>query len=169
MRMRYKVGDYVVHLAHGMGQIANLEKKQLFGGEARLYYEVVTQKSTVWVPVESATEGTLRSLTAKSELAHYQQILKRKPEALNADRRLRQVELNDRLKQGSFQAICEVVRDLTAHGWRKPLSDADAALLRRISDNLCQEWAAAAGVTVAEANQQVNALMFETKRAHATT
>jgi RNA polymerase-interacting CarD/CdnL/TRCF family regulator len=167
--MRFKIGDYVVHLAHGLGQIVNLEKKHLSGGEARLYYEVVTQKSTVWVPVQTESEGTLRSLTAKSELAHYQQILKRKPEALNADRRLRLAELNERLKQGSFQALCEVVRDLTAHGWRKPLSDSDAALLRRISDNLCQEWAAAAGVTVVEASQLITALMFETKRAYATT
>lgn len=164
--MRFKVGDLVVHLACGVGHVANLEKKQLFGGEARLYYEVATQKGTVWVPVDTDAEATLRLLTSKSDLSLSQQILTRKPVALNKDHRSRQIELNERLKHGSFQAVCELVRDLTAHGWRKPLSDADAALLRRIHDNLCQEWAVAAGITVGEAHKQVNALLSESKHAH---
>ena len=166
--MRFKVGDLVVHLAHGMGHIANLEKKQLFGGEARLYYEVVTQKNTVWVPVDTNAEATLRALTPNSDLGLYQQVLIHKPEMLSQDHRLRQIELNERLKHGSFRTTCEVVRDLTAHGWHKPLSDAGAALLRRTRDNLCQEWAVAAGITVVEANKQVNALLLESKQAHQT-
>ena len=166
--MRFQVGDVVVHLAHGLGRIVNLEKKQLSGAEARLYYEVATQKSTVWVPVESGAEGTLRSLTPKSALNRYQQVLKLKPETLIKDHRLRQIGLNERLKNGAFQALCEVVRDLTAQSWRKPLSDADAALLRRAHDNLCQEWAAAAGLTIIEANQQISALLLESKQAHQT-
>lgn len=164
--MRFQVGDVVVHLAHGLGRIVNLEKKQLSGAEARLYYEVATQKSTVWVPVEASPGGTLRSLTPKSDLSRYQQILKLKPQTLIKDHRLRQIGLHERLKNGAFQALCEVVRDLTAHSWRKPLSDADASLLRRAYDNLCQEWAAAAGVTMVEANQQINALLLESKQAH---
>jgi CarD family transcriptional regulator len=167
--MRFKVGDLVVHLAHGMGHVVSLEKKQLFGGEARLYYEVATQRNTVvWVPVETDIAATLRSVTTKSDLGLYQQVLIRKPETLNKDHRLRQIELIERLKHGSFQTICETVRDLTAHGWHKPLSDAGAALLRRTRDNLCQEWAVAAGVTVVEANKQVNALLLESKQAHLT-
>jgi RNA polymerase-interacting CarD/CdnL/TRCF family regulator len=93
-------------------------------------------------------------------------VLRLKPAALNKDHRMRQAELNERLKQGSFRSMCEVVRDLTAHGWRKPLSDADAALLRRIHDNLCQEWAMAAGVTVAEVDQQISQLLLEAKHAY---
>ena len=164
--MRFKIGDSVVHLAHGLGQIVNLEEKRLFGADARLYYEVVTQKNTVWVPVDSQAGSTLRSITAKSELNLFEQIFRRKPEPLNKDHRMRQAELNERLKPGSFQALCEVVRDLTAHGWRKPLSDADAALLRRIHDNLCQEWAMAAGLTVAEVDQQISRLLLEAKHVH---
>jgi RNA polymerase-interacting CarD/CdnL/TRCF family regulator len=164
--MRYKIGDSVVHLAHGLGQIVNLEEKRLFGAEARLYYEVVTQKNTVWVPVESQAGSTLRSITSKSDLGDFERVLKLKPEPLNKDHRMRQSELNERLKRGSFQALCEVVRDLTAHGWRKPLSDADAALLRRIYENLCQEWAMAAGLAVTEVDQQISRLLLEAKHAH---
>lgn len=167
--MQFKIGDLVVHLAHGLGQVVNLQEKQLFGAQARLYYEVVTQKSTVWVPVESQTVSTLRAITPRSDLELFEKVLRLKPVSLNKDHRQRQAELNERLKRGSFQALCEVVRDLTAHGWRKPLSDADAALLRRIHDNLCQEWAMAAGKTVAEVDQQINMLLLEARHVHQTT
>ena len=163
---QFKVGDYVVHFSYGPGQIVNLEKKQLFGGEARLYYELMTPKNAVWVPVEAASKPTLRSLTSKSELNAYRQILKSKPATLNKEHRVRHLELTDRLKNGSFQVLCEVVRDLTAHGWSKPLSDVDAALLRRVYDNVCQEWSITSNITIVEANKYINALLFEAKQAH---
>ena len=138
----------------------------MFAGEAKLYYEVVTAKNTVWVPVTSATPATLRPLTHKSDLAQYAKILQGKPAPLNEDRRIRQTDLNDRLKPGSFAAMCEVVRDLTALNWRKPLREADAVLLRRVYDNLSHEWALSAGVTVFAAGQQIDALIGESKQAY---
>lgn len=164
--MRFKIGDLVIHLAHGLGQIVSLEEKRLFGAETRLYYEVVTQKNTVWVPVETQAASTLRSITSKSDLDLCEQVMRLKPEPLNKDQRLRQAELKERLKGGSLQVLCEVVRDLTAHGWRKPLSNTDADLLHRIHDNLCQEWGASAGLTVDEVNRQINTLLLEAKHAH---
>ena len=110
--MQFKVGDYVVHFSYGPGQVVNLEKKQLFGGEARLYYEIMTPKNAVWVPVETDAKATLRSVTSKSDLSTYRQILKSKPATLNKEHRVRHLELTDRLKYGSFQVLCEVVRDL---------------------------------------------------------
>lgn len=164
--MRFNIGDWVVHLAHGLGQIVNLQEKRLSGAEARLYYEVVTQTNTVWVPVETQAESTLRSITPKSDLDLCEQLLKLRPEPLNRDYRMRQADLNARVKRGSFQVLCEVVRDLTAYSWRRPLSDADAALLRRIHDNVCHEWAASAGLTVAEVNHQINTMLLEARQAH---
>lgn len=164
--MQFKVGDFVVHSAYGLGQVVTLQKKQLSEGEARLYYEVATQKNNVWVPVDSAATGTLRALTTKADLNRFKEVLRAKPQPLNVDRRVRQTEINERLKRGSFQTICEVVRDLTALGWRKPLGEADSALLRRATDTLCQEWAAAANSTVLVAQQQISALIAESKQAY---
>ncbi|MBI5054738.1 MAG: hypothetical protein HZB52_15940 [Chloroflexi bacterium] len=58
------------------------------------------------------------------------------------------------------------MRDLTAHGWSKPLSDVDAALLRRVYDNVCQEWSITANITIVEANKYIGALLSEAKQAH---
>jgi len=162
--MQFNVGDVVVHPAHGVGRIVKLEEKRLFGAEARLYYELSTAKSTVWVPVEGNLTAALRPVTSKNALAHYRNLLKSRSAALDKDHRQRNLELNARLKDGSFQAVCAVIRDLTAHGWKTPLNDGDAALLRKTRENCYQEWAAAAGVQVTQASQEIEALLAEARQ-----
>ena len=164
--MLLQVGDFVVHPAHGVGHVVRLEEKQFAGAEARLYYEVATlQKSTVWVPVEVGASIGLRPLTAKGDLVQYRGLLRSRPGLLNQDHRQRRLELAGRLKQGSFRIVCEVVRDLAARGWRKPLSEADNAVYRKVRENLYQEWATAEGVSITEAAQEVESLLRESRQA----
>jgi RNA polymerase-interacting CarD/CdnL/TRCF family regulator len=165
--MRFKAGDQVVHVAYGVGQVVRLSEKQFSGQEARLYYEVTTQKGTVWVPVDTqAATPSLRRLTALSELARYRSLLTSRPTALDPDRKKRHLHLVERLKQGSFQALCESVRDVTALGWKKPLSEGDSAWLRKAREDLCQEWAKAAGITASEASREIEALLEEARQNH---
>lgn len=163
--MEFKVGDFVVHPAHGLGRIVGLEEKRLFG-EERLYYELTTPKSTVWIPVKVDAASGIRPMTAKADLARYRSILKSRPDPLNPDHRQRHLEIAERMKRGSFRVMCEVVRDLTARGWRKPLSDADAVSLRKARESVIQEWAASEGVPVVEATQEIDALLLEARRKH---
>lgn len=164
--MQFKVGDVVIHPSHGLGHIIGLEEKRLLGKEARLYYEVTIQQSTVWVLVEVHEVPALRPLTARGDLARYRSLLRSLPAPLNQDHRKRRLELTERLKQGSFQVVCEVVRDLTARGWRKPLGETDSTSLRRAREKLCQEWAASDGVSIAEATQEVESLLLESRQAY---
>jgi len=165
--MQFKVGDAVVHPVYGVGQIIRLDTKRFTGTEARQYYEVSTQKTTVWVPVETHEAIGLRRLTNKPDLAAYRTLLTSHPVSLDKDHSRRRLELAERMKQGSFQALCEMVRDLTARGWHKPLGAADAVSLRKAHDLLCQEWAASKGESIPEAAQEVERLLSEAKRSHA--
>ena len=126
--------------------------------------EVASQIATVWVPAETFEASGLRRLTTKVDLSVYRDLLKGRPLSLDKDHARRRLELIERMKQGSFKALCELVRDLTARGWSKPLGGADAASLRKAHDHLCQEWAAAEGVPLAEATQEVDAFLLEAKK-----
>lgn len=161
----FKVGDMVVHPSHGVGKIAKLESKQL-AGSARLYYEVITQKSTVWVPVDAGTVLGMRPLTSKHDLTRFRRILKNRPAHLDDDHRKRRLDIADRLKDGSLEAVCELVRDLSARGWRKPLNESDTATLRKAREKLFQEWAAADGVPVADAIRDVEHVLSEAREEH---
>ncbi len=161
----FNVGDWVVHPLHGVGQVKGLERKQV-AQETLLYYEIAILKGTLWVAVEAPLAERLRGVTTKGDLPRYRSVLKSSPTLLDKDYHQRRGELQERLRQGTFQSKCEVVRDLTAYGWPRPLSEVDAALLRRARESLCQEWAAAEAVTMLEATQEVEALLREARQTH---
>ncbi|HEY4690395.1 MAG TPA: CarD family transcriptional regulator [Anaerolineae bacterium] len=164
--MQFKAGDDVVHPAHGVGHIVRLEERQLAEAELRWYYVMTTEKGTVWVPVHSAGSIGLRTVTAKQELDQYRHLLKSRPTPLERDHKKRRLEVNTRLKQGSFRVLCEVVRDLTAFGWHGRIGEGDAAFLTKLRDNLRREWAAAAGLSMPEADQEVDSLLLAGREAH---
>ena len=164
--MPFQIDDRVVYPACGVGRIAALVTKRFFEAEARQYYEVTIEKSTVWVPVDAGTTSGLRLLTSKEELARYRGVLRSRPVPLTLDPRQRRLDLLSQLRAGSLQNLCEIVRDLTARSWRKVLGEADKAALRRARDGLCQEWAAVDGVSVVQATEEVDALLREGRQAY---
>ncbi len=163
--MLFKVDECVVYPAVGVARIVGLVTKRFFAAELLEYYEVVNERSTVWVAVNEASAKGLRRLTRKDELAHYRDVLRGRPGVMNDDSRQRQADFRGRLRRGTLQDLCEIVRDLSARGWSKPLGEYDAAGLRQGRDGLCQEWAAADGVSLAEATAEVNLLLLVARQA----
>lgn len=157
--------EWVVHPQHGVGRVVRLEERRFGAGPRQLYYEIAIHGGTVWVPVSGGPRG-LRRLTARRELPRYRSVLKSRPSPLADDHRDRQADLLKRLKACTFRARCEVVRDLSGARWHKPLSEGTLLLLRTTLQEVCAEWAAAAGVTLVEATEEVDALLLEGRRAH---
>ena len=141
------------------------EVREFDPGTAQRYYVIAISKGTMWVPVEGPPSG-LRKLTAKGELEKYRGILRGRPKPLATDSRQRQLTLVGKLKDGSFQTRCEVVRDLTAHCWHKSLNESSSVLLRSAHDVLCAEWAVAEGLSVLEASQEVESLLLEGRKTY---
>ena len=160
--MQLKIGDLVVHPAFGMGHIVELEEKQFYQEGLHPYYKITRHKQSMWVRVEAQ----LRPVTPRSELAHYRDVLKSPPVPLNTNQQQRQWDLVSRLKQGSFQGVCEVMRDLTAWGWQKPLDQADTTTLQKTRDSLSEEWATAAGISPTEASQEIDSWLLTTRSAY---
>jgi RNA polymerase-interacting CarD/CdnL/TRCF family regulator len=165
LTMTFKVGDRIIHPRHGLGQVTKLAVKQFVEGEKRPFYEISFPGSTLWVPLNLTTSG-IRKLSAKTEIASCRQVLRAPAEPLKDDFRLRRMELNDHLKEGTLTARCEVVRDLTAYGRRKPLNGSIAAFLQTALDVLCQEWAAVEKITPEEAATEIQSLIEKGKQAN---
>ena len=163
--MDLQVGDSVVHPIHGVGHIVHVGKKQFIGTETRLYYQVVTDNTTLWIPAESFDKIGMRQLPTKRDLARYRELLKTAPVSFNTNHSKRRIELAERIKLGSFQSLCEIVRDLAAHGWIKPLTNADATSFNRAHARLSREWAAADNISVEQAGNEIDALLSHAKKA----
>ena len=161
--MQFKVGDTVVHPSYGVGQIVEIEEKQL-SAEAgpSLYYRGTFSaypNTNVWTLVETDEGVGLRSVTTKRDLEQYRKTLKSRPVVKNDSSPQQHASLNRRLRQGSFKTMCEVARDLTIASWQKPLGTMDSAVLKKTLESLLQEWAVAAGISVDEATEEVKALL----------
>lgn len=166
--MQFKIGDRVVHPAYGVGHIVNIEEKRLSEekGSQLCYKITLIPQHKVWVPVEMEQVIGLRLVTANSELDGYRHLIKSRPVPLPKNHYHRHWALIRRLKLGTFQVICEVVRDLTAWGWRKPLGPSDTATLHKTRENLYREWAIAAGVSNPEAIKEIDMLLQATHQAY---
>jgi CarD family transcriptional regulator len=156
---QFKVGDLIVHPYYGVGQVVEIAQNQFSEQELCLYYKITLPKRVIWIPVEAPGSLGLRLVTAKRELDQYRNLLRSPAFTLPKNHHQRHLELDKRLKEGSFQALCEVVRDLTASSGQKNLGSKDAATLRKTRESLCEEWAAAAGLSVAEALKEVGGLL----------
>jgi len=162
--MKFDIGDKVVHPQHGVGYVASLEEKQFEPNAPRMYYVISIPDTTLWVPVDSPTSG-LRKLSVRSELDQCRQVLQSAPVALKPDRGL-QASLSGQINQGTIIAQCEVVRDLTAYGWRKPLFGPIADFQRMILNVLCQEWAVVEDLLPTEASYEIGILLKKGRAAH---
>jgi len=163
--MQFNAGDVVIHPVYGMGHITAIEEKQFSEIEACLYYQIAFPRSNIWVPIEAQEAIGLRLVTAKGDLDKYRDLIKSRPVLLSGDLPKRHIELASRLKEGSFQTMCEVVRDLTATGWQKPLGPTTKSILRKTQERLYQEWAMAADVSIAEATKEIGTLLQATQEA----
>lgn len=162
--MQFKVDDYVVHPIYGLGQIVEIEEREFSDEGTCLYYKISLPRRTVWIPVDAEESIGLRLATAKRELNKYRTVLQSRPDPLPQNHQQRHLELVKRLKEGSFRMVCEVVRDLTAWSQRRQLGQKDATTLQKTREGLYQEWATAAGVSVAEASQEIESLLQTTQQ-----
>jgi len=157
--MSFHINDRVVYPAFGIGRVVGVVTKSFFDADSQPYYEVLGERSTVWVQVADGSARGLRRLTRPDELARYRQVVSGQPVALNQDHHQRQLDLKGQMKLGTMQGLCEMVRDLSARSWIKPLNEMDARSLRLSREAVCQEWAAVEGVPLPEAMAEVTLLL----------
>jgi len=158
--MTFQVGDKVVHWAYGLGEVIQLDEKRL-AGKTTLYYVVKVKDLTLWVPVEEADTRKLRLPTAETEFEGLFNILRGEGEVLSEDRMERRGQLTERLREGSLESICQLIRDLNSFGYKKKLNESDSQILERACKMLLDEWHLSLAIPVPEAQRELDRLLEE--------
>jgi RNA polymerase-interacting CarD/CdnL/TRCF family regulator len=158
--MSFYKGDMVMHWAHGIGQIVNLEERALSGAKA-VYYVVQVRDMTVWVPADSKVESRLRPPTPKSRFERLLAILSSPSEPLPEDRLERKTRLLELLQDGRPESLCQVLRDLSAYQKHlgKPMNDNDQMVLKQARNTLLGEWGFVLSITHAQAEHELFRLL----------
>ncbi len=144
-RHSFKAGDMAVHPAHGVGEVEQIEERELGGRKTACY--VIKIRDTglkVMVPTEAAARVGLRPVMKKKEAQKILDILRAPEVAVDVqpwNRRFR--AYTEMLKSGLPTEIAKVLRDMYRLKFDKDLSFGERRLLDQARSLLVQELALA--------------------------
>ena len=135
----FEIGEYVVCPGHGVGQITDIEDREL-GGATKYFYiiRVLANGMTVMVPTDSETG--VRELVAGEQVSQVYELLQNhdvKVDNSTWNRRYR--EYMSKIKTGSLTEIADVLRALFLLRSRKNLSFGEKKMLDQCRDLIAQE------------------------------
>lgn len=156
--MGFQIGDKVIHMTYGLGEIALIEEKIVLGHLTKCYVVQISDL-TIWVPINDQGQSSLRLPTPPIEFEKLFAILTSPGEKLQEDRMLRKNQLMEQLRDGQLASICRVVRDLTHFQRRTKLNDQERSILERAIKSLLAEWTYSLGTTINQAHQAMERML----------
>ena len=152
----FNVGEYAVCPGHGVGQIVDIEERDLGGAIAKFYIlKIISNGMTVMVPTNS--QDGIRGLVSEDEINEVYNLLKDHDVEIDNstwNRRYREYML--KIKTGSLKEIAEVLRALFLLKQKKSLSFGEKKMLDQCRDLIAQEIALAEGEERSIVNNKIN-------------
>lgn len=156
--MGFQIGDWVVHCVYGLGQTLAIEERAN-NNKTALYYMIQLKDLTIWVPADENLSSRLRFPVSAAELRRALAVLSDPAERLPDDRRQRNLQLLETLKDGSVESLCRTLRNLTAHRRHRAWSEYDGALMNRVHKALIEEWSFVLSLAPLDAESELQRLL----------
>lgn len=152
----FKVGDKVVHPAHGAGIVTAIEMVDVLD-EFNRYYVInpIASDMKLMVPVRMAEEIGLRPAVKLRDALKALDFLGEQPSSLPGDYKERQALIEERLRNADLVTVVKIVRDLSWLQWEDRLTAKDITLLGRARQLLVGELAVAANMGLEEAERKL--------------
>lgn len=141
----YELGSYVVCPGHGVGQITNIEQKQL-GEATKSFYivKIISNGMTIMVPTDN--EEGIRELVKESEVLEVFELLQNHDVKVdNSTWNRRHREYMTKVKTGSLLEIADVLRSLFLLKTTKKLSFGERKMLDQCKELIVKEIAITTG------------------------
>jgi len=153
----YPIGSKVVHPFYGAGTISHIQEKRI-GEQQHAYYVIVTvcKAMELLVPVHGAQSLGLRTVGDEDGLRRTLEDCSAAPEwPVDKDLHQRQATMRDGLKSGDYERVAAVVCQLYLMSAQRTLGTVDRQLFDQGKDLLSSELAAASGLALVEARQEI--------------
>ena len=134
--------QYVVYPSHGIGQIIEIEKKEIAGQMLTMYViEFEKEKMTLRVPIEKTKEIGVRKVSTKNQLKDIFEILTGKAKIRRTMWSRRAQEYEAKINSGDIKLLTEVVRDLFRSDSQPEQSYSERQLYEAARERLSREVA----------------------------
>jgi CarD family transcriptional regulator len=165
-RHGFKLNEFVVYPAHGVGQIVAMEEQEVAGFKLELFViNFVKDKMTLRVPTSKVTGVGMRKLSDPEAAKRSLDILTGRARVKRTMWSRRAQEYEAKINSGDINAIAEVVRDLYRSEAQPEQSYSERQLYEAALDRMMREIAAVQKLSETEALKVIDAqLKKNTKR-----
>ena len=134
--------QYVIYPSHGIGQILEIEKKEIAGQMLKMYViEFEKEKMILRVPIEKTKEIGVRKVSTKNQLKEIYEILTGKAKIRRTMWSRRAQEYEAKINSGDIKLLTEVVRDLFRSDSQPEQSYSERQLYEAARERLSREVA----------------------------
>lgn len=152
IRHGFKMNEYVVYPAHGVGQIVGMEVQEIIGIQLDLFViYFVKDKLTLRVPMSKAQTIGMRKLSTLEQARRSLEILSGRARIKRTMWSRRAQEYEAKINSGDINAVAEVVRDLYRSETQPEQSYSERQLYEAALDRMMREIAAVQKLSEVEA------------------
>ena len=164
-RQGFKVNEFVVYPAHGVGQILAIEEQEIAGARLELFViTFVKDKMTLRVPTAKVINVGMRKLSDPALVKRALETLKGRARIKRTMWSRRAQEYEAKINSGDIVAIAEVVRDLFRSESQPEQSYSERQLYEAALDRLSREIAVVQHVTETEAVKEIESNLAKSPR-----
>lgn len=152
----FKVNDYIVYPTHGVGQIVNIEEREIAGTKLELYVISFEQdKMTLRVPTGKVDAVGMRDLSSPDIVQTALKTLKGRARIKRTMWSRRAQEYEAKINSGDLISIAEVVRDLHRADGQPEQSYSERQLYEAALDRLTREVGAVESLDEQQAAERI--------------
>jgi len=138
-KLRFKIGDWIVHHFHGVGKVHDIEEKGL-DGEKNTFYKVTTKDIDYWIPIENDDKNHLEPIRSKDDFECAIEILSQAPEPFSDHPQSRKKQIQEKWQDGCLQSRAELIRDLNGRMIHEHLNFDEKEMLEKAVSDFINEW-----------------------------
>lgn len=135
----YSKGDWIVHAYYGVGQVRELERKEL-DGKKRIFHRVETFDGEYWLSVSGTNVEYIRPIASEYQIKRALTMVCMTPEELPESYPQRNKVISDAIKDSSLYTKARMIRDLDGREKESRLNFAEEDALLKMKKQFLDEW-----------------------------
>lgn len=138
-KLRFQIGDWVVHYSYGVGKVVDIIEKGL-EGQQETFFEVSTSEIRYWIPIDKADSAHIEPIRSERDFDHAIQIIAKPPQQMTETQNRNKRVIYERWLDGSLLARAALIRDLHGRNKIRELSYDEKVTYEKAENFFISEW-----------------------------
>jgi CarD family transcriptional regulator len=138
-KLRFKIGDWIVHYSYGVGKVVDIIDKGLKGHQ-ETFFRVSTAEIEYWIPIDKVDSARIEPIRSEKDFDQAVQIIEKPPQPMTESHNLNKRLIYERWLDGSLPARAALIRDLYGRNKKRELSYDEKVTFEKAENFFINEW-----------------------------